>query len=173
MREFPLIRGTVFLLLLFFGHSTFGIAGTILKDPMGFYGIRWGHSLVNHPNFIQIDSEKDIIFYGLKNTEPKVWGIPVQSMKFLTLNDQFAQALVHYQGENTHQAILDYLEVTHGKNEFSPGSMMRGLNQQHSWRGTNTEISITYRGLTEHGFISIQSRILAAGLMNAVSDQLF
>ena len=91
----------------------------------------------------------------------------------MTLNDQFAQAHIHYQGEKTHEAILDYLESTYGKNSLPPGSMMRGLNQQYFWRGTVTEISLTYRGLAEQGFISIQSQILAAGLMNAVSDQLF
>ncbi len=163
-----------FVLALFlFGQSIYSIAGTMANDPEGFYGIRWGHSLAKHPKLLQTDSDNKIVFYGLRQTKPIAWGIPVESINFLTLNDQFAQARIHYQGQHTHLAILDYLETAYGKHEYSPGSMMRGLNQQFSWRGSTTEIAITYRGLTEHGFISIQSRILAAGLMNAISDQSF
>ena len=158
---------------LIIGLSTPCLAGTIENDPMGFYGIKWGHSLVNHPKLSQIDSEKEIAFYRTKNSNPTAWGTPVQSIKFLTLNDQFAQAQIHYRGEKSHQAILRYLEGSYGKNSRSPGSMMRGLNQQYWWRGAVTEISMSYHGLTERGFISIQSRILAAGLLNAVSDQTF
>ncbi|MGB0911204.1 MAG: hypothetical protein ACPGYT_12645 [Nitrospirales bacterium] len=163
-----------FILFLLIGHTPSSLAVIpISDDPMGFYGIQWGHSLINHPKLLKIDSDNNIVFYGLNNTEPKAWDIPVESMKFLTLDDQFAQARIHYQSEDTHKAILAYLESTYGKHTFAPGAMMRGLNQQYSWRGTVTEISVTYRGLTEHGFIAIQSRILAAELMNAVSDQSF
>ena len=167
-------RASLFLLLLLIGYAPSSLAViTISNDPMGFYGIHWGHSLINHPKLQKVDSDNNIAFYSLNNTEPKAWNIPVKSMKFLAWNDQFAQALVHYQSKDTHQAILAYLESTYGKHTLAPGSMMRGLNQQFSWRGNITEISITYRGLTERGFISIQSRILAAELMNAVSDQSF
>ncbi len=159
--------------LLLFGLASWSIAGTINNDPQGFYGIQWGHSLITRQEFIQIDVENKIASYRLKKSEPDAWGIPVKSIKFLTLNNQFAQALIYYQGEETHRSLLDHLESTYGKNKLSPGSMMRGLNQQYSWRGQLTEILMTYRGLTARGFISVQSRILAAGLLNEVSDQLF
>ena len=173
MMRIPLHIPHLVIILMLFVTATWSQARTIHDDPLGFYGITWGHSLKHHPRLIQIDREGQIVFYRLKNTNPQAWGIPVESIKFLTLDDQFAQALIHYQGETTHQALLNYLETTHGKTTLSPGSMMRGLNQQYSWRGDTTEISLTYRGLNERGFISVQSRILAAGLMNAVSDQSF
>ena len=173
MLETPLIRNSIFAFLIICGPSNTSWAGTIINDPMGFNGIEWGSSLLNHPQFIQIDSENDVAFYRLKKTELSAWGVPVESMKFLTLKDKFAQVLIHYRGEAIHRSILNHLESSYGKNKLSPGSMMRGLNQQYSWRGSITEISITYRELTQRGFITIQSQILAAGLMNAVSDQLF
>ncbi len=174
MIRIPRIGTLFFLLAVIIGHTPVSLAVThISNDPMGFYGIQWGHSLINHPQLLRIDTDNNIVYYGLNNAEPKAWDIPVESMKFLALNDQFAQVLVHYQGQDTHQAIITYLETTYGKHSLAPGSMMRGLNQQFSWRGTETEISVTYRGLTEHGFLAIQSRILAAKLMNAISDQSF
>jgi len=42
--------------------------------------------------------------------------------------------------------------------------MMRGLNQQFDWRGTETEITLTYEARGERGFISIDSMLLAPRL---------
>ena len=171
--RFPLHTLHVLNIFALFVTCTWCIAGTIQDDPLGFDGIKWGRSLEHHPRLVQVDRSEDIVFYGLKDTAVLAWGIPVESIKFLAVKNQFAQALIHYQGEDTHQTLMEYLETTFGEHQLSPGSMMRGLNQHYSWRGHTTEISLTYHGLTERGFISVQSRVLAAALMNAVSDQKF
>jgi len=48
--------------------------------------------------------------------------------------------------------------------------MIRGLNQEYSWRLDETEISLSYRGLGERGFLMIQSRVLAPRFLELLSD---
>jgi hypothetical protein len=48
--------------------------------------------------------------------------------------------------------------------------MMRGLNQQYTWRGTDTEINLTYHANTERGYIFIDSRTLAPRFNDRITD---
>ena len=48
--------------------------------------------------------------------------------------------------------------------------MIRGLNQEYSWRLEDTEISLSYRELGERGLLTIQSRILAPRFLELLSD---
>ena len=143
------------------------------NDPLGFHGIQWGNPIANRSEFIRIESGEHINEYALKDTPPQIGGIAVRSMKFMTIDDQFAQVTIHYEGEVTHQSIIDYLESQYGTIDLMPGAMMRGLNQQYSWRGSETEISLTYRGLGERGFLTLQSRVLAPEFMNSISGHSF
>jgi hypothetical protein len=143
------------------------------KDPLGFYGIPWGQSLGNRAEFVRIESEEHIDTYALKNSNPQIGGIRVQSISFLTHDNRLAQVRIHYRGEETHQSILDYLESEYGEIHLNPGSMMRGLNQQYTWRGPETEITVTYRGLVERGFMVVASRVLAPRFLDSVSDNSF
>ena len=151
----------------------FTLARVIEKDPRGFYGISWGQSLSGHPNFVRIESEANIDRYSLKEPNPEIGGIPVESIKFLTFDDQFAQVTIHYRGEKTHNSLLDYLESQYGEIDLNPGSMMRGLNQQYTWRGPETEITLTYRGLGQRGFMAVESREMAPKFMESISEHSF
>ena len=150
-----------------------GIARVIEKDPLGFYGIPWGQSLANRSEFVRIDSDSHIDRYTLKESSPEIGGVQVESIKFLTYDNRFAQVTVHYRGSDTHHSLLNYLESEYGEIHLNPGSMMRGLNQQYTWRGPETEITVTYRGLVERGFLAVESRILAPRLMDSISDNSF
>ena len=143
------------------------------KDPLGFFGIQWGQSLGNRAEFVRIESEEHIDTYTLKNATPQIGGIPMDSMKFLTHDNRLAQVTIHYRGEQTHQSILEYLESEYGEIDLNPGSMMRGLNQQYTWRGPETEITVTYRGLVERGFMVVASRVLAPRFLDSISDHSF
>ena len=63
-----------------------------------------------------------------------------------------------------------YLEQQFGSLERVPGQMMRGLNQQYTWRGTDTEITMTYHANTGRGFVFIDSRTLAPRFNDHITD---
>ena len=149
------------------------LARVMEKDPLGFFGILWGQSLGNRAEFIQIETAEHIDTYALKNPNPRIGGIRVESMKFLTHDNRLAQVTIHYRGEKTHRSLLKYLESEYGEIQLNPGSMMRGLNQQYTWRGPETEITVTYRGLVERGFMVAASRVLAPRFLDSISDHSF
>ena len=156
---------------LFLPLSSFG--RVMEKDPLGFYGIQWGQSLGDRTEFVRIEREEHVDTYALKTSKPEVGGIRVDSIKFLTHDNRLAQVTIHYRGEKTHQMLLNYLESEYGEIHLNPGAMMRGLNQQYTWRGPETEITVTYRGLGERGFMVVASRVLAPRFLDSVSDHSF
>ena len=140
------------------------------KTPMGFLAslgenlLQIGKNLKKliHPNSLQI--------YTLKQGNPHVEGIPMESVKLYGLEDKYARALFRYQGASTHKSLLQYLETRFGKTDRSYGTMMRGLNQQYTWRGPETEITITYHGFRERGFLTAESRVLAPRFLDVHGD---
>ncbi|UCE63914.1 MAG: hypothetical protein JSU59_01790 [Nitrospirota bacterium] len=160
---------SVFFLLL----PISSLAREMEKDPLGFFGIPWGQSLGNRAEFIQIETEEHVDTYALKIPNPQIGGIQVESIKFLTHDNRLAQVTIHYRGETTHRSLLKYLESEYGEIHLNPGSMMRGLNQQYTWRGPETEITVTYRGFVERGFMVAASRVLAPRFLDSVSDHSF
>ncbi len=78
--------------------------------------------------------------------------------------------MIRYRNEDTHNRIKQALESEFGKIRHNRGSMIRGLNQEYSWRLEETEISLSYRGLGERGLLMIQSRILAPRFLELLSE---
>ena len=173
MNKSTLSIGWTVLLLTLAVWLTSVQARVIDKDPLGFFGIQWGQSLADRSEFRQVDSDHAVDAYTLKESEPAVGGVPVESITFLTFSNRFAKATIHYRGKETHRLLLNYLEAEFGEIQLNPGAMMRGLNQQYTWRGPETEITVTYRGLVERGFLAFESRVLASEFMNATQDQSF
>jgi hypothetical protein len=150
------------------------ISGTpIDQDPNGFFGIQWGTALANRNDLKEIDASNTLHIYTLKDGEPHVEGILMESVKLYGVEDQYARALFRYKGETTHKSLLQYLENRFGKSGPSHGTMMRGLNQQYTWRGPETEITITYHGFRERGFLTAESRVLAPRFLDVHSDHSF
>jgi hypothetical protein len=150
------------------------ISGTpIEQDPKGFFGITWGEPLTNRKNLKEIDSSNSQKIYTLTKGNPYVEGIPMESVKLYGLDDKYARALFRYQGASTHKSLLQYLEAQFGKTDRSYGTMMRGLNQQYTWRGPETEITIIYHGFRERGFLTAESRILAPRFLDVHGEHSF
>ena len=148
------------------------ISGTSIEhDPQGFFGIPWGKSLANREDLKKIDSSDSTRIYTLKQGHPHIEGIQMESVKLYVLENKYARALFHYQGTATHQSLLQFLETRFGKIDRTYGTMMRGLNQQYTWRGPETEISITYHGFREQGFLIAESRVLAPLLLDLYEEQ--
>lgn len=157
-------------LLLYVGTPVFAHAVPMVNDPNGFQSLVWGVALSARPDLEVTRAGPHINEYQLKDGPSLYGGIQVESVRLLSVDEQFARVTVHYQGEERHKQILAYLERQFGSLERVPGQMMRGLNQQYTWRGTDTEINVTYHANTERGFIFIDSRTLAPRFNDRITD---
>jgi hypothetical protein len=151
-------------------HASVVHAVPLLNDPKGFHEIAWGVPLTSRPELEVTRADSHVNEYRLKNESTAFAGIPVESVRFVTVDQLFARVTIRYRGDSSHQEILAYLQRQFGPLERIPGQMMRGLNQQYNWRGTETEINLTYNASSERGFIFIDSRSLAPRFNDQLTD---
>lgn len=145
-------------------------AGPMTQDPKGFQGVPWGARLADSPQFILADNSPHIKGYEEKGRAPSFGETPVDLLRFIELEGQFARIMVRYHGKETHQRVLDYLQRQFGPIDRSPGAITRGAGQQFNWRGTETEINVTYDATRERGFVFIDSSILAPRFNDFITD---
>jgi hypothetical protein len=157
-------------LLLCMSRPFLAHAGPMVNDPNGFQNLAWGVALTATPDLEVTKAGPHVNEFQLRDSQPLFAGIPVESVRFLSVDEQFARVTIRYQGDDRHKQILTYLEQQFGPLERIPGQMMRGLNQQYNWRGTDTEINLTYHANTERGFIFIDSRTLAPRFNDHITD---
>lgn len=143
---------------------------TMANDPQGFRQIPWGAALTDIPELIVIRTNSHTTDYEFRDRAALYGDIPVESVQLSTVDAQFARVTVRYHGAQTHSQLLRFLEGSYGVIERLPGQMMRGLNQQYTWRGPETEISLTYEANRDRGFIFIESRNLAPRFQDRLSD---
>jgi hypothetical protein len=148
----------------------FAGAVSMTNDPKGFRNIVWGTALKARPDLELTRQGPNILDYRFKNTPPSFADIPVESLHLSTVDDQFARVTIRYRGEETHKKILAYLEAEFGRTERLPGQMLRGLNQQYNWRGSESEINLTYQAGTERGYLFLDSRTLAPRFNDLLAD---
>jgi len=158
------------LLLVLLTTSPTRAISPILNDPQGFEGIKWGTALHTFSHLSLIDSDDRIQAYQFSEDTLRFANTHVESLRLLTIDGKFARVMIRYQGEDSHHAIMMYLTRKYGPMERRPGSMMRGLNQENTWRGDETEATLNYREHGERGFLMIQSRILAPRFLDMTSD---
>jgi hypothetical protein len=149
------------------------LGGTpIEQDPKGFFGSLWGKSLENRSDLKKIDSIDTMHIYAVKIEPPLLEDITMESVKLYVIEKKYARALFRYQGEANHKSLLQYLETQFGK-ALKPQGAMRGLSQQYTWRGPETQITLTYHGFRERGFLVAESRIYAPLFLDAFTDHSF
>jgi hypothetical protein len=158
------------VLLLCMSCPFLAYAVQMINDPNGFQNLAWGVALSTRQDLEVTRAGSHVNEYRLKEGPPSYAGIPVESVRFLSVEEQFARVTVHYQGEDRHKQILSYLERQFGSLDRVPGQMMRGLNQQYTWRGNDTEINVTYHANTERGVLFIDSRTLAPLFNDHITD---
>ncbi len=154
---------------------TISCAGTawgvpMMNDPKGFHDIAWGSSLTSRQDLVATQSGSQITEYRQKTEPSSFAGVRMTSILYVTVDDQFARVTIRYQGEAVHRQVLSFLETEHGALERIPGQMARGLSQQYNWRGSETEINLTYQAATERGFIFFDSRTLAPRFNDHIGD---
>jgi len=145
-------------------------AVSMTNDPKGFRNIVWGTALNTRTDLELTRQGHNIMEYRFKDTPPLFANIPVESLHLSTVDDQFARVTIRYRGEDTHKKILAYLESEFGRMERLPGQMLRGLNQQYNWRGSESEINLTYQAGTERGYLFLDSRTLAPRFNDLLAD---
>ena len=142
----------------------------MLNDPRGFQDIAWGAPLTGRQDLETMRSGAHVAEYRRK-TEPLTFaGAEMTSILYISIDDQFARVTIRYQGEQGHKRVLNFLEAQFGSLQRVPGQMTRGLNQQYNWRGSDTEINLTYQAGTERGYIFIDSRTLAPRFNDDITD---
>lgn len=139
------------------------------SDPNGFGSIPWGSSLDGQTFLKQTFASNTIQEYQ-PTAAPQLADIPVLSVKYSSLQGEFARVSIRYHGDATHKQILAYLEQHYGALDKTPGQMIRGLNQQYNWRGIETEINLTYEGHAQRGFVFFDSRVLAPRFNDGITD---
>ena len=143
---------------------------TMTNDPHGYRNLPWGAPLADIPELAVTRANSHTIDYEFRDRPPVYADIPVESVHLSTVDAQFARVTIRYHGTQVHKQVLQFLERTYGAIERLPGQMMRGLNQQYTWRGPDTEISLTYEANRDRGFIFIESRNLAPRFQDRISD---
>lgn len=169
MKACRLVHGRIAILALTAGLACVASVVTapstravpMVNDPKGFNGIPWGASLENRPDLTLVTNAQRIKEYDLKNGPLPLGGVKVEMMRLSTVDGQFARVTIRYRGEDVHAKILAYLQEQYGPLDRTPGQSMRGFNQQYNWRGTDTEVNLTYEGQGERGFLFIESTVLA------------
>lgn len=142
-------------------------ATPIENDPKGFFGSLWGHSLQDRSDLKQIESLNSLQIYTIKLGAPQLGSMELDSVKLYTIDGKYVRALFHYEGEAIHNSLLQYLGNEFGKSNDPYGSMIRG--QQYTWRGPETEITLTYYGFRGRGILAVESRIYAPLLLDSLS----
>jgi hypothetical protein len=145
-------------------------AGSLVNDPNGFRGIPWGSSLTTVPNLKLVESLERVKGYEVQAGPPALGEAQVESVRLFMVDNQFGRVTIRYHGKQTHDAVLTYLQQQFGPIDRTPGSMMRGLNQQFNWRGPETEVNLTYEAKGERGYLFIESRSLTPRFNEVLAD---
>ena len=149
------------ILIGLLGGPVCSFAVPMERDPKGHDGLAWGAPYSAPRDFAKIDENGTIQTFEYVGDRPTFGTIPVESIKVFTISGQFARVMVRYQGKATHEHVLRYLQSLYGPIDRTPGAMTRGPGQQFDWRGTDTEVNLTFETLRELGYIFIDSAVLA------------
>lgn len=162
------LAGILFGLLLC--HSGTVLAVPMVNDPQGFGGIPWGAAFKASDDYVLVESSGRIKSYELKQGPPSLGEAKPELMRFMTIDGKFGRVVVRYQGKHTHAQILAYLEAKYGPLDRTPGQFSGGALQHLNWRGSETEINLTFDARQERGVIFFESQSLLPAFQDAVGD---
>jgi len=139
------------------------LAVSMTNDPGGFLSIPWKSSLEGRGDLSPAEGEGRVKEYNFVRTPLQLGDVPVSSIRLVTVDAQFARAVVRYQGNDAHNAMLAALQRWFGALDLTPGQLAAGAQpqQQFTWRGDDTEINLTYDVKREQGVLYVESRVLA------------
>ena len=165
---FTLTAGLICSLVLAPAPSAHAVG--MANDPKGFNGIPWETALDGRSELTLTKSAPHIKEYDLKNGPLQLGEAKVDMMRLSTFDGKFARVTIRYRGKDVHARVLAYLQTQYGPIDRTPGQTMRGFNQQYNWRGTDTEVNMTYEGQGERGFLFIESAMLAPRFSDLLAE---
>jgi hypothetical protein len=165
----PSFRSAFIVIALLIGAEQ-ASAVPMVNDPKGFHNIAWGASLTSREDLEITHTGSHVTEYQRRSEPESFAGVQMTSIRYVSVDGQFARVVIRYHGEQTHKQVLTFLETTFGSLERIPGQMARGLTQQYNWRGSDTEINLTYQAGTERGYVFIDSRVLAPRFNDNLAD---
>ena len=147
------------------------LAVSMTNDPGGFLNFPWGSSLEGKADLSPSEGRGRVKEYDLKQTPLRLGDVPVSSIRLVTIGGKFARAVVRYQGNDTHRALVGALQRWFGALDLTPGQLAAGEEQSLHWRGPDTEISLTYTVKRERGVLFVESRALASQFSEDLGGQ--
>ncbi|HEU0069526.1 MAG TPA: hypothetical protein VFQ26_09775, partial [Nitrospiraceae bacterium] len=75
----------------------------MLNDPNGFQTMAWGITLTTRPDVEITRAGPHVNEYQLKGSPPSYGGVPVERLRLLSVDEQFARVTIHYQGDDRHK----------------------------------------------------------------------
>jgi hypothetical protein len=154
-------------------QAALALAVPILNDPNGFEGLPWESALTEGDQFAKVEEAGRLRSYELKTGRPALGTIPVEVLRYTTFDGKFGRVLVRYQGKDTHEQILAYLQTKYGPLDRTPGQISVGPIRVYAWHGFDTEITLRYESRSERGIIFFESRILREKLSEGNSGTVF
>lgn len=149
------------------------LAVPIMNDPNGFEGLPWESALTEGDQYRKVEEAGRLLSYELKTGQPALGTIPVEVLRYTTFDGKFGRVLVRYQGKDTHEQILAYLQTKYGPLDRTPGQISVGPIRVYAWHGFDTEITLRYESRIERGVIFFESRILREKLSEGNSGTVF
>jgi hypothetical protein len=92
-------------------------------------------------------------------------------MKFTTIDDRFARVTVRYQGKETHDQLLSFLQSRYGQLDRTPGQFAGGAVKFFAWQGVDTVVSLRYESRTDRGIIFFENPTLAGRIEGAMAPE--
>ncbi len=154
-------------------QAALALAVPIINDPNGFEGLPWESALTESDQFAKVEEAGRLRSYELKTGKPALGTIPVEVLRYTTFDGKFGRVLVRYQGKDTHEQILAYLQTKYGPLDRTPGQISVGPIRVYAWHGFDTEITLRYESRIERGIIFFESRILREKLSEGNSGTVF
>ncbi len=149
------------------------LAVPMKDDPNGFEDIPWGSAFSENATFKKIEDAGRLKSYELSSGQAKLGAIVVASMKFMTIDDKFARVTVRYEGKETHDQILAYLQAKYGPLDRTPGQFSVGPVKFYAWQGFETEVTLRYEARMDRGIIFFESQTMRAKLTEGNSATVF
>ena len=147
------------------------LAVSMTNDPGGFLNFPWGSSLEGKADLSPTEGGGRVKEYEFQRKPLRLGDVPVGSIRLVTVGGKFARAVVRYQGNDAHQALVAALQRWFGALDLTPGQLAAGEEQSLNWRGPDTEISLTYNVRRERGVLFVESRALAGQFAEDLGGQ--
>ena len=160
---------TVFCAMLLL--SGFAFAVQMKEDPKGFEGIPWGATLSESETFGKVEDSGRLKTYELKGGPPSFGSTKVESVRFTTVDDQFARVTVRYQGKEVHDQLMTFLQSRYGPLDRTPGQFAGGAVKLFAWQGEETAVSLRYETRTDRGIIFFENPLLASRIEGAMAPE--